>query len=97
MTDADNLQERLKTEQDECQRLREENARLRTMLEINQSLPHEPVPQAVPASKLSSATRSGVSTPEEKILQFRDLFRGREDAGRRALAIRKWRACVDIS
>src|SRR2546426_7123130 len=79
LPDQDNLQERLKTVQDECQRLREENARLRAMLGINQSPPHEPVPQAVPTSKLSSATRSGVSTPEEKISLFRDLFRGRED------------------
>jgi hypothetical protein len=49
------------------------------MLGINQSHNHEPVPQAVPTSKLSSATRSGISTPEEKISLFRDLFRGRED------------------
>ncbi len=75
----DNLQERLKTVQDECQRLREENAHLRAMLGINQSHPHEPVPQAVPTPKLSSTTKSGVSTPEEKISLFRDLFRGRED------------------
>ncbi len=79
MPDQDNLQERLKTVQDECQRLREENAHLRAMLGINQSHPHEPVPQAVPTPKLSSTTRSGVSTPEEKISLFRDLFRGRED------------------
>ena len=49
------------------------------MLGINQSHNHEPVPPAVPTSKLSSATRSGISTPEEKISLFRDLFRGRED------------------
>ncbi len=77
--DQDNLQERLKTVQDECQRLREENAHLRAMLGINQSHPHEPVPQAVPTPKFSSTTKSGVSTPEEKISLFRDLFRGRED------------------
>ena len=43
MPDQDNLQECLKTGQDECQRLREENAHLRVMLGINQSHPHDPV------------------------------------------------------
>ena len=42
--DLDNLQERLKTAQDECQRLSEENAHLRAMLGINQSDYHNPVP-----------------------------------------------------
>jgi len=50
-----------------------------SVLGINQSHNHEPVAPAVPTSKLSSATRSGISTPEEKISLFRDLFRGRED------------------
>jgi superfamily II DNA or RNA helicase len=79
MPDQDNPQELLKTAQDECQRLREENAQLRAMLGINQSSPHDAVQQAAPVPKLSSTTRSGVSTPEEKISLFRDLFRGRED------------------
>src|SRR6266478_7256186 len=79
MPDQDNIQERLKTLQEECRRLREENADLRAMLGINQSPPKEPVPQAVPVPNLSSTTRSGVSTPEEKISLFRNLFRGRED------------------
>jgi superfamily II DNA or RNA helicase len=79
MPDQDNIQERLKTVQEECRRLREENANLRAMLGINQSPPIEPVPQAVPVPNLSSTTRSGVCTPEEKISLFRNLFRGRED------------------
>ncbi len=79
MPDQDNLQERLKTAQDECQRLSEENAHLRAMLGINQPPPNDAVPRAVPIARLSSTTRSGVSTPEEKISLFRDLFRGRED------------------
>ena len=79
MPDQDSIQERLKTVQEECQRLRDENAHLRAMLGINQSPPNEPVPQAVPVPTLSSATKGGVSTPEEKISLFRDLFRGRED------------------
>jgi hypothetical protein len=79
MPDQDNVQERLKTAQEECRRLREENAHLRAMLVINQSPNKELVPQAVPVPNVSDTTRSGVSTPEEKISLFRNLFRGRED------------------
>src|SRR6266481_899287 len=79
MPDHDNIQERLTTVQEECRLLREENADLRAMLGINQSPPKGPVPQAVPVPNLSSTKRSGVSTPEEKISLFRNLFRGRED------------------
>src|ERR1700736_5506312 len=79
MPDQDNIHERLKTVQEECRRLRKENAGLRAMLGINQSPPKEPVPQAVPVPNLSSTSRSGVCTPEQKISLFRNLFRGRED------------------
>ena len=75
MPDQDNIQERLKTVQEECRRFREENANLRAMLGINQSPPKEPVPQAVPVPNLSSTARSGVSTPGEKVSLFRNLFR----------------------
>lgn len=77
--DQDNLQERLKIAQEECQRFREENAHLRAMLGINQSPPKETVPQEIPAREPSPTSRSGVSTPGEKISLFRNLFRGRED------------------
>jgi hypothetical protein len=79
MPDQDDIQERLKTAQEECRWLREENADLRAMLGINPSPPKEPVPQAVPNANPSSTTRSRVSTPEEKIWLFQNLFRGRED------------------
>ncbi len=79
MSDQGNTQERLKTAQEECQRLREENAHLRAMLGINQSPPNEAVPQAAQAANVSSNSKSSVSTPEEKISLFRYLFRGRED------------------
>ena len=79
MPDQDNIQERLKTVQEECRRLREENAHLRAMLGISQSPPKEPAPQAVLVPNPSSTTRKEVSTPEEKISLFRNLFRGRED------------------
>jgi hypothetical protein len=39
--DLDNLQAHLKTTQDECQRLSEENAHLRAVLGINQSHSHD--------------------------------------------------------
>jgi hypothetical protein len=76
--DQDNIQERLKTAQEECQRLREENARLRATLGIDRSTTNEPVSQAVLVPKLSSTGTSEVSTPEKKIALFRNLFRGRE-------------------
>lgn len=79
MPSQDNIQEHLKTAQEDCQRLCEENARLRAMLGIDHSDTNEPVSQAAPVPKLSSAGTSGVSTPEKKIALFRNLFRGRED------------------
>jgi superfamily II DNA or RNA helicase len=75
----DNIQDRLKTVQDECQRLRQENVRLRAMLGIDHPATNEPVSQAVLVPKLSSTGTSEVSTPEKKIALFRNLFRGRED------------------
>src|SRR5258708_7711325 len=79
MPSQDNIQERLKTAQEECQRLREENAHLRAMLGIDRSATNEPASQAVLVPKLSSTGTSEVSTPEKKIALFRNLFRGRED------------------
>ncbi len=75
----DNIQDRLKTVQDECQRLRQENVRLRAMLGIDHPATNEPISQAVLVPKLSSTGTSEVSTPEKKIALFRNLFRGRED------------------
>ena len=74
-----NIQELLKTVREECQRLREENVRLRAMLGINYSATNEPVSQVLPVPKPPSPGTSGVSTPEKKIVLFRNLFRGRED------------------
>jgi len=79
MPDQDNIPERLKTVQEECRQLREENAHLRAILGISQSPSKEPVLQGVLVPNPSSTTRKEVSTPEEKISLFRNLFRGRED------------------
>jgi len=75
----DDIQVRLKTAQEECHRLREENDRLRAILGIDRSLPNKPVSQAVSGTKPSSIATSEVYTPEKKIALFRNLFHGRED------------------
>lgn len=76
MPSQDNIQEHLKTAQEDCQRLREENARLRAMLGIDHSDTNEPVSQAAPVPKLSSAGTSGVSTPEKRSRSFEIYFVG---------------------
>jgi hypothetical protein len=78
-TGQDDIQVRLKTTQEECNRLREENERLRAILGIDHSLPGKPVSQAVSVTKPSSIPASEVYTPEKKITLFRNLFHGRED------------------
>jgi hypothetical protein len=75
----DDIQMRLKAAQQEYQRLREENERLRALLGIDPSLPNKPVSQAISLTKLSSIATNEVYTPEKKIALFRNLFHGRED------------------
>ena len=75
----DNVSERLKSAQDECDRLREENAHLRAMLGIQDSPSKELRPTAFPIVDKSDANIAVPSTPEKKIALFRSLFRGRED------------------
>jgi len=76
----DDTREQLRSVQEECKRLREENTRLKAMLGILES-----VGDVVAAShtevSAANASKSGtdVSTPEGKINLFRGLFRGRED------------------
>jgi len=68
----------LKEVREECQRLREENERLRAMLGLNHSTPDQNVAQSSADPKLLLPT-SEVYTAERKIAVFRNLFRGRED------------------
>jgi superfamily II DNA or RNA helicase len=75
----DDMHVRLKAAQEECQRLREENERLRAVLGINQPLPNQAVSQTAPVTRPSLTATSEVYTPERKITLFRSLFRGRED------------------
>jgi hypothetical protein len=81
MSDQNELEERVKTAQAECERLRKENARLRAMLGVHDSVPEHPVPSAPGSTPtpLPFCSITGASTPERKIALFRGLFRGRED------------------
>jgi superfamily II DNA or RNA helicase len=79
MTDQNAVAERLKSAQQECDRLRAENAHLRAMLSIQDSVSKEPGPAAIPIVSLSDSNIGSPSTPEKKISLFRSLFRSRED------------------
>ena len=59
----------------ECERLREENRRLRGRLEI----PLEEVATTPPCVPTPPGTVTSKSSPEEKVKFFLSLFRGRED------------------
>ena len=74
----ENSQDRLRSAEEECGRLREENARLRAMLGIPEVVGDRTDLHSRPNAE-NSAKASNLSTPEEKITLFRSLFRGRED------------------
>ena len=106
MSDQHELEERVKAAQAECERLRKENVRLRTILGVHDPVPEHPVPSAPgPApTPLPFGTVPEASTPEQKIALFRGLFRGREDvyavrwegkggkAGYSPVGVMDWRA-----
>lgn len=79
MSDENETEQRLRLTQEECVRLRKENARLLAMLASHRiSSEGQPTPLiAVPGPSGSEIT--GASSPEKKIALFRSLFRGRED------------------
>jgi hypothetical protein len=81
MSDQRELEERVKTTQAECERLRRENVRLRAMLGVLDPVPDHPPPSApgTTPTPLPCSSNTEASTPEQKIALFRDLFRGRED------------------
>jgi len=73
------LEERLRSAQEECERLRDENSRLRTMLGIPKLATDRATLHSNPRPEDSAKVIGGPSTPEEKIALFQNLFRGRED------------------
>src|SRR6202162_1916564 len=81
MSDQHELEERVKTAQAECERLRNENVRLRAMLGVHEPVPEHPASSAAGSAPTPLPFDSGpeASTPEQKIALFRGLFRGRED------------------
>ena len=71
--------DRLKVAMEECEILRTENARLRSLLDahgIPAGLSEKHPPGTPPGD---TATVHKGSTPDEKLRLFRSLFRGRED------------------
>lgn len=77
---GENIQEQLTPAQEECRRLREENARLKAMLGITESVGGRvAASQAEVSAANASKSSTDLSTPEGKINLFRSLFRGRED------------------
>src|SRR6266480_547884 len=79
MTDQSTLADRLKSAQEECDRLSAENARLRAMLGIQDFISKESGATAIPVVSASDSNIAAPSTPEKKISLFRSLFRGREE------------------
>jgi hypothetical protein len=82
------LSEQLARVTNECERLREENARLCNLLsdharpatgaQVEPLAPPSPVLVAAPVRASESSARADLSVPE-KVALFRSLFRGRED------------------
>lgn len=77
--DQGDIQVRLKEAHEECQRLREENDRLRAMLGMDHFPPNQTVAQTTPVTKPPLIATVEAYTPERKIALYRNLFRGRED------------------
>jgi len=80
MTSRNNSEERLRSTEEECERLRAENTRLRAMLGIRNSTSGEYSQTNHPADVVPENRSDGPPAPEKKIALFRSLFRGREDA-----------------
>src|SRR6266581_2252145 len=76
---SENLQDRPRSAQEECERLQKENARLRTMLGIHELVRDSAMFPSSSTPEDTPEPASSLSTPEEKIALFRTLFRGRED------------------
>ncbi len=79
MTSQNKPEERLREREEECERLRSENNRLRAMLGIQNSTSGQSSQTTDPVEVVSENRSDGPPAPEKKIALFRSLFRGRED------------------
>ena len=79
MTEQNTVGQTLKSAEEECERLRAENIRLRVMLGIQDSVSKEPSRTAIPVADDSDTNIAVSFAAERKIALFRTLFRGRED------------------
>jgi hypothetical protein len=79
MTNQNTVAQRLKSAHEECDRLRAENAHLRAMLGIQDSVSKEISPNSITIVDVPGSSNAVPSAPEKKIALFRSLFRGRED------------------
>lgn len=75
----EDVRSELRSAQQECSQLREENARLRAILGIGRPGSDTTSRAETALEGLSSRTPVIASTPEDKIALFQRLFRGRQD------------------
>ncbi|MCI0665328.1 MAG: hypothetical protein L0220_30065 [Acidobacteria bacterium] len=111
MQEREDLYEQLQRALSECARLREENARLRALLNLQAdqtaTLPKPDLAKPSPSNSLTTDVFSRELSPEAKVALFRSLFRGREDvyalrweskngrSGYSPACIREWEQSVD--
>jgi superfamily II DNA or RNA helicase len=79
MPGQDRHQDQARSAEEECSRLRQENAHLREVLAAHGIAADESLPQIRPIETASVPGSGKPSTPQRKIALFRSLFRGRED------------------
>ncbi len=79
MPGQDKQQGQARAAEEECIRLREENARLRKVLAAHGIAADEPLPHIEPIETVPVPGSGTAFTPQRKIELFRSLFRGRED------------------
>ncbi len=79
MPGQDKHQDQAKATEEECIRLREENARLHKVLAAHGIAADEPLPHIEPIERAPVPGSGTAFTPHRKIELFRRLFRGRED------------------
>ncbi|MFA5192710.1 MAG: restriction endonuclease subunit R, partial [Verrucomicrobiia bacterium] len=79
MTAPETIEQQLANALAECQRLREENRQLRQTAELVHTQQRHPPSPPTTTPCLATAAITAKSSSSEKIILFRNLFRGRED------------------